>query len=229
MCGRFALYAEKEQLADTFLENGSAEHLESLDAWKPTYTISPTATIPVVTAGDSVRELDLAQWGWERPWLKRPLFNATAEKLLNGPTWKKAFARSRALVPMNGYFEWVDEPPGQQPYYISGSGLLAAAALVDHREDKDFVTIVTTIGVDAAGSVHDRMPVFLEPDLWDEWLTSGAAADELALLRNQALGSSESMAKDLHVWPVTRKLNNSRTAWHEGQKLIEPVELEDLD
>ncbi|MBX4421421.1 SOS response-associated peptidase, partial [Mycobacterium tuberculosis] len=52
----------------------------------------------------------------------------------------------------------------------------SAGLLAFHREGHDEAwtapfTIITRTGEDAAGEVHDRMPVFLTAAAWDTWLT----------------------------------------------------------
>ncbi|ERF57969.1 hypothetical protein H639_05054, partial [Cutibacterium avidum TM16] len=82
-------------------------------------------------------------------------------------------ASQRCVVPMTGYFEWTGERGDKIPHYIHGSGLLSAAAIAATRKiDAGFettVAIITAPSRDAAGQVHNRMPVFLTDDL-DEWL-----------------------------------------------------------
>jgi putative SOS response-associated peptidase YedK len=64
------------------------------------------------------------------------------------------------------------------------------------------------------GEVHDRMPVLLQPDHFDAWL-SGAAGLEILKPAADAL---------LHCWPVSRRVNSSR-APADDATLIERVDL----
>lgn len=60
--------------------------------------------------------------------------------------------------------------------------------------------------------VHDRMPVLLQPETFDVWL-SGKAGEEV--LRP----AQENM---LRRWPVSRRVNSSRTS-DEDASLIDAV------
>src|SRR5690606_39408688 len=59
-------------------------------------------------------------------------FNARRETLGEKPSFRGSLARYRAIVPMDGYYEWVRDPSGKrkQPYFIApadGSPLYMAA------------------------------------------------------------------------------------------------------
>lgn len=79
-------------------------------------------------------------------------------------------------------------------------------------------------GEDAAGEVHDRMPVFLAPAAWDTWLSPEKVdkehtADLLDLLDAQSL----TVAATLRTRPVSRAVNNVRTLNRHDPALIEPA------
>ncbi|TFD50746.1 hypothetical protein E3T43_17750 [Cryobacterium sp. Hh7] len=86
--------------------------------------------------------------------------------------FRSAFASQRCLVPMAGYYEWQQMDDGKQPYFIHSDGdVLAAAGLYAARQEGDVwkisFTIITRAARDASGEIHDRMPVFMTPDVWD--------------------------------------------------------------
>lgn len=76
---------------------------------------------------------------------------------------------------------------------------------------RTYAIITTTANEDMAG-LHDRMPVVLEPDAWEPWL-SAEASSAAALLR-------PAPAATLRMWPVSRAVNNVR---NHGAALIEPI------
>ena len=78
--------------------------------------------------------------------------------------------------------------------------------------------IITTKANERLAPLHDRMPVVLPPDVWDEWLdVDNEDTDELRLLLVPAPADS------LHFWPVSTLVNK---ATNEGPELIEAVEPE---
>ncbi|MEP7792523.1 SOS response-associated peptidase family protein [Sanguibacter sp. 25GB23B1] len=63
---------------------------------------------------------------------------------------------------------------------------------------------------DASGEVHDRMPVFLEHDVWDEWLHPEKLEDPKAMVA-MIDASSQAIAATVTTHLVSRAVNNVRT------------------
>lgn len=87
---------------------------------------------------------------------------------------------ARALTPVSGWFEWVDEGGGtrKQPYHIQhadGSPVLCAAigqfpGFDDEQAEQHGFVIITANSAGGMVDIHDRRPVVLPPDLAREWL-----------------------------------------------------------
>ena len=81
--------------------------------------------------------------GWCRPGRRTPsignrMINARMETVAEKPAFKKAFAKRRALLPADGYFEWYGEVKGKkQPFFIrpADGGVLAMAGLYELWRD----------------------------------------------------------------------------------------------
>jgi putative SOS response-associated peptidase YedK len=164
---------------------------------------------------------------------KRPQFNARIETIASNGLWKGAFGGSRCIVPMRGYYEWTElEEDGKkvkQPYFIHGdAGVLAAAGLYAVRKvDNEWVVstaIITREARDASGQVHERMPAFLIPDLYDEWLNPAKLAtdDEREHLVSVLEVVSERVASTITTYEVDRRVNNSHTVDPFDPGLVEP-------
>jgi putative SOS response-associated peptidase YedK len=187
------------------------------------------------------RELRVVRWGLVPYWAKDPsigsrLINARAETVHSKPAYRQAFKRRRCLLPADGYYEW-QVPEGsaggkgaaKQPYYIfrADGGPLAFAGLYERWRDPSLpddherawlwtATIITTSAPDDLGQIHDRMPMVIEPDRWQDWLDPAATdpADLMALLAPAASGG-------LTSYPVSRAVNSVR---NNGPELIERVD-----
>lgn len=234
MCGRFALDSETDTLIKEFVAAGG-----DFRDWRPSYSIAPTNVVPIVreradrSTGEVQRTLDQAVWDFHPAFLrdsKRPNFNARIETIATNGLWKGAFASSRALVPMLGYFEWTGPVGDKQPHFLHSEdgALLAAAGIYTARKIDDewqlSTAIITRPARDASGEIHDRMPVFLEPDVWDEFLSpekldDAGKANMIALLTAE----SDRVAGRITSYEVDRKVNNSRTAAPNDASLIAPV------
>lgn len=134
-------------------------------------------------AGQPTRKVTVAKWGLVPSWAKDTkggarMINARAESITDKPAFRVAFERRRALIPADGWYEWTPRPhrPGKQPYYLTQSdgSVLAMAGLWEvwgHGEELVYTcSVVTTEAVGPLADVHDRMPLLLPPDRWEEWL-----------------------------------------------------------
>jgi putative SOS response-associated peptidase YedK len=181
------------------------------------------------------------RWGLVPFWAKDPsigsrLINARAETVDSKPAFRRAFARRRCLLPADGYYEWqamsgtADRPgSGKQPYFISRAdgGPLAFAGLYELWRDPELpddherawlwtTTIITTSAPDELGRIHDRMPMVITPDRWEDWLDPGDA-DPVHLRELLA----PAVADGLVSYPVSRAVNSVR---NNGPELIERAE-----
>jgi putative SOS response-associated peptidase YedK len=238
MCGRFALDKKTDDLIQAFVADGN-----DFEDWEPKYSIAPTDVTPIIRerkhsdSGEVTRTVDAAIWDFHPAFMrdsKRPQFNARIETVASNGLWKNAFSGSRCIVPMRGYFEWqdieVDGKTVKQPHFIHGDvGLLAAAGIYAVRKvDDEWVVstaIITREARDASGEVHERMPVFLTPELYDEWLnpakfTTDAEREHAVSLLEVV---SENVASTITTYEVDRRVNNSHTADPLDPDLIKPV------
>lgn len=193
-------------------------------AVKPRYNIAPTQEVAAIRESDADgRELALLRWGLVPFWAKDPsignrMINARAETVAEKPAFRAAYRKRRCLVLADGFYEWKKETAGKTPYLISlASGQpFALAGLWEHWEAKgsddviDSATIVTTDANDFMVALHDRMPVILEPESAERWLSGADDALEFAV----------SHVPELRAWPVDRRVNNAR---NEGEDLIAPA------
>jgi len=204
--------------------------------WAPDLSVAPTDSAPIVRErrhDDEVqREVELATWGFTPSWAKgkgpSPI-NARLESVASNGLFRSAFAKQRAIVPMRGYYEWEARADGKQPWFLHGEEpILAAAGLYTARKEGDewrvSFTIITREARDASGEVHDRMPVFLTPDVRDDWLSPEPldSAEEMLATLDRA---SVAMASTITAYPVDRRVNNSRTVDRHDPSVLEPVEL----
>ncbi|GJM38950.1 MAG: DUF159 family protein [Acidimicrobiales bacterium] len=235
MCGRFASTTPPDQLANYF-GAALAEHLvEDEDA--PNFNVAPTQGVYTVFEDGGVRRLDTFHWGLVPFWAKDPkigsrMINARAETIAEKNSFKRPFARKRCIIPADGFYEWmkVDGQKRKQPMYMSrvDGEPFAFAGLWEVWKDRNHTdedgnplelsscTIITGEPNDRVAEVHDRMPVMLPPDVWDQWLDRDN--DDVVSLQTLLVPAPSQLIR-LH--PVSTDVNNVR---NNGPELIEEAE-----
>jgi putative SOS response-associated peptidase YedK len=218
MCGRFAFYSPAEATAALFGATGSME-------FSPRYNIAPTQDIAAVRdAGDEGegRELVALRWGLVPFWAKDPsignrMINARAETVAEKPAFRAAYRHRRCLVLADGFYEWHREGSVKIPYFISlasdepfaFAGLWENWCSKETGESLQTTTLITTQANEFLAPLHHRMPVILDADRAERWLSGD----------NELIVTASDDSPRLKAWPVDRRVNNAR---NEGNELIEP-------
>ena len=172
MCGRYRLTR-----ADRLSEKFDAEVAEELH---PRYNIAPTQPVPVVRASGSRRVIASMRWGLIPSWAKdasMAQINARSETLLEKPAFKESFERRRCLIPADGFYEWKRSGRSKQPFHfgMQDDSLFAFAGIWDRWRTLQGPVIescaILTTGPNALlCDVHDRMPVILRSENYQDWL-----------------------------------------------------------
>ncbi|MFY1678717.1 SOS response-associated peptidase [Streptomyces sp. WMMC905] len=160
MCGRYAASRSPEELAGIF----EIERWEPEEALEPDWNVAPTKDVHAVLdrplKGDPrsrpVRQLRRLRWGLVPSWARTPegaarMINARAETVHEKPSYRRAFAARRCLLPADGYYEWATGPeerelevegrrkrPRKQPYFVTPAdgSVLAMAGLYEFWRDR---------------------------------------------------------------------------------------------
>ena len=191
MCGRFTLRAAPAELGRYF-------GLEVPFPLRPRYNIAPSQQVLVLRLGpDGNRQWAKLRWGLVPHWAEDPtalrvrLINARAETVHVKPAFRAAFRYRRCLVAADGFYEWKvsDSRHGKEPYFFRrpDERPFAIAGLWEHWQGADGTeletcTLITTEANTTVEQVHQRMPVILPPEVWEQWLT--APPEHAGQLRN---------------------------------------------
>ena len=160
--------------------------------------------------GEVRRRLAPLVWGLVPSWAKDPkigsrMINARVETVAEKSAFAKAFRSRRCLLPADGFYEWYTPEasaatggragkPRKQPFFIhrADGGRLVMAGIYeiwhDPTRDRDddaswlrTCSVITTQATDAAGHIHDRMPMVVPAEAIDAWLDPGLIDPEQAL------------------------------------------------
>ena len=225
MCGRYVAAAPPSEIAKYFAAAAPTETV-----LEPSYNVAPTNEVYAVVERGDERRLEPLRWGLVPLWAKdlaigSKMINARAEGIATKNAYRHAFRKQRCIIPADGFFEWkvVEGQKRKQPMYIHrvDGEPLAFAGLWEtwrgpDRNDEPLYTctIITTTANETMAPVHDRMPVILPPDRWEEWLDPEMQdTDELARLLLPAPSSL------LTLYPVSTAVNHVR---NKGAELIVP-------
>ena len=217
MCGRYG-FSQPEKLSERFHTDNQLSYLT------PRYNVAPSQDMPVVVHHDR-NHVELMRWGLVPFWAKDEkigykMINARAETLAEKPSFRKALALKRCIIPADGFFEWMKLDREKIPYYISlkNHSLFGFAGLYDIWHDKQgkelkTYTIITTEPNTVMKPIHDRMPVILEKGDEEAWLNPDETDPErlLPLLHPYP-------AHDMEAYPVSRLVNSPK---HDTKEVIE--------
>jgi putative SOS response-associated peptidase YedK len=229
MCGRYTITTPLESLRNLFDFEGNF----NLGA---RYNVAPTQNAAVVrNAPDGGgRELVMLRWGLVPRWAKElsigsRMINARTETVASKPSFREAYKKRRCLIPADGYFEWKKKGEIKQPYLLrrrddapmAFAGLWenwkvpeanAEAAGQPTGTEITTFTILTTDANETAKPTHHRMPLILEPEFFEAWLTADDPSDTDVMLAVPAVALS-SVA-------VNRRVGSPR---NDDPACIEPI------
>jgi putative SOS response-associated peptidase YedK len=118
------------------------------------------------------------------PWADDPaignrMVNARSESVDSKPSFRKAYKKRRCLIPADGFYEWKGKKAPKQPIYVTTPddepfGFAGLWEVWDNKGKMDAplytCTILTTDASDAIKNIHDRMPVILKPEAYQDWI-----------------------------------------------------------
>jgi len=219
MCGRYELHTHPAAIALAF---GLAYPPEI----RPRYNIAPMQQVPVVrlnAAGE--RELVQVRWGFVPRWAKDPsigvkMINARGETVVTKASFQTAFRRHRCLLPADGFYEWQAQAKSpKQPMRVgmNDGSVFGLAGLYERwlspeGEPLDTCTILTTEANAQLKPLHDRMPLIVPPEAYEQWLDPSAPDAESLI--------APFSAQPMTYWPVSTRVNSVK---NDDADCIEPL------
>jgi len=222
MCGRIVRTSPAEALAAAF----GAEPPAAVDA-RPRWNLCPGEDLLIVVQKGEERRMGTVSWGLV-PWFARSAddgprsINARAENVATRPPFRDAFRRRRCLVTADGFYEWRREGRTRQPFFVRlrSRRPMGLAGLWERWRPPDGPPLLTglVITCPATGrlaSVHDRMPVILDPEAAARWLDP--TLDDPAVLRALLVPYAD---EALELYPVSPLVNSPR---NDSPECVQPV------
>lgn len=169
MCGRYRLKDPKRAFEDL----GYPEFSDI----GPRYNISPTQRVLIL---NSKREPEQVTWGFVPVWAKdslKAIINARCESVREKRSFKSSFQQRRCLAPADGFYEWTKI--GKRPHFftVNGGVPFAIAGIWDKGQDNSRCCLLTTAANAVLEPIHNRMPVIVRREDWDEWFSPDPLSD----------------------------------------------------
>lgn len=234
MCGR--VYSRRP-LAEMVAEFSFASpgDISALANAFPRWNGAPRQDYPIIVVDELAKGTTIfksASWGLIPTWMKeakggpRPI-NAKSETVKTNGLFRSAYRTSRALMPIDGYFEWKDilgTGKNKQPYAIamkSGEPFALAALWSEwtHPETKELLStfaVLTCAPNAMMATIHDRMPVILHPQDYKRWLFDEDPEDLMRPFPDELMT----------MWPIGRDVGNVR---NNRPDLLDPIDRDFTD
>lgn len=214
MCASYGLQVEAADIHYGFSVIDDKQQTAALAGWLEEFRDEPAKPTgvhrrnlnPIVRErtkeGERRRSVDLAWW---KLWVggepaKFPAINARVEGLVGSGAWSAPLKSRRGLVPATEYYE-----KGHR--FGFGGELFAFAGLWnvtkvpnDKTPDDEWMvsyTIVTQQASPEIAAIHDRMPLIVPRDLYDEWLDPTRVGDQELL--DEVTAASRSLSEQLQA------------------------------
>jgi putative SOS response-associated peptidase YedK len=120
MCRRYYRRSDKQRIAEAFKVGKLPPGFEL----PPDFNIAPSTFQPIIRPDPETgeREMVMMRWGLVPAKVANPdsfkIFsttNARTESILEKPIWRGPFQHTRCLVPIDGFYEWLQRPSLPQP------------------------------------------------------------------------------------------------------------------
>ncbi|KAL7418189.1 hypothetical protein BDY24DRAFT_374390 [Mrakia frigida] len=197
MCGRVAQATHANEFVPrlqrevpTLGISRFASNENEQQGYRPRYNVGPKSNLPVIRRQGGENVLQIMNWSIIPHWTKHePSFgeslrtvNARSETLTGAEEpsslWKSLCATKRCIVPVQGYYEWIDRggKSGKIPHYIRNpmpSSESSSAQTQDKAHDVDAQAppagpVASSSASSSATSASTKEPPFLYfAGLWD--------------------------------------------------------------
>ena len=185
MLERYSITCSKEDLENRF------SGVEVTDGYQPRYNAAPSQLLPVIT-NENPGGFSFFYWGTAPKWSKnktisRKLINAEKEELDQKPSYRKAMAKRRCLIPADGFYGWkIIGKKSRVPYRIilnQGTPFYMAGLWEQYQDESEdeihTFSVITTPSNDLIAPIVPRMPAILTAEHEKRWLDLHTTLEDL--------------------------------------------------
>ena len=155
-----------------------------------TGAVFPSQKATVIMGRERHLETERMLWGFPRFDGRGLLINARAETAAERRTFRESVLHRRCVIPAKGFWEW-NESKEKFSFERPDAQVMFMAGCYDCFDDQERFVILTTEANPSVKPVHDRMPLILERNELEDWVTDDGAAEHFlhktpVLLERQA-------------------------------------------
>lgn len=173
MCGRYFLDEEIDEIK-AIIKEVERKHKEAA-----TGEVYPSNQVALLTKDESSDEIeyDAMPWGFKGFKGSQLIINARSETVTEKKMFAAAFKKDRCVFPTTGFYEW---SPEKEKFLFrqNGSEVLYLAGFYKPFDNENRSIILTTAANASVEKIHNRMPVILEKQLIDQWLSDEEFAED---------------------------------------------------
>ncbi|PJZ58289.1 SOS response-associated peptidase [Leptospira barantonii] len=189
MCGRYSLNASASQVIEYYNLRYETDQIRR--EFREEKEVFPTRVEPVIQNLNGNRSLIHTHWGLKNvevngKILKKPIINATIEKIKSYWKWANALESNRCIIPATEYWEWsetIPKPNNRFRMSLENEEIFSFAGLNVPFKDDDGMqkigfVIVTMPANKHVAQIHHRQPGLILKKDFESWLDDSSKDPE---------------------------------------------------
>ena len=141
-----------------------------------TAAVFPSQKATVIMGREHHLEAERMLWGFPRFDGRGLLINARAETAAERRTFRESILHRRCVIPAKGFWEW-NKSKEKFSFERLDAQVMFMAGCYDCFDGQERFVILTTEANPSVKPVHDRMPLILERNELEDWVTDDRAAE----------------------------------------------------
>lgn len=173
MCGRYYVDDETAREIEKLVRD-----LDRRLKMERTGDVFPSQNAMILKGEGNHLAAEQMRWGFPGFEKGKLLINARAETALERPTFRESVQDRRCIIPARGFYEW-NKSKEKFTFERKETPVLFMAGCYNRYEGQERFVILTTEANPSVASVHNRMPLILEPEELKDWVLDDGATEYL--------------------------------------------------
>jgi putative SOS response-associated peptidase YedK len=164
MCTNYEAAVNSDAIYEMLSTHGN-NLIHKPEIWIPNKNIRPTNSILTILKKDNNIRLIETNWGIKFNEKSPLIVNSRIETIIDKPFWRHSFRDKRALLPMTGFYEWIqrEKRKVRHKIFLPDEEIFFVPAIYYEMKDELFTSLVTVPPNEFMEEIHHRMPAILKP------------------------------------------------------------------